>query len=209
VDQSTLVEEEIVDGRRFIERFAADGHSVSAAAWIKADEDDPWLLFVATDLYDREGPAATYRAAHASLDKLDDLLISSSRINLISSGGPVAQDLRELSQRHPKRSGFPLRVDRLGSMTAERAYVYSPRIYDSIRAGSMTVEDISQEILRLLMHGPGVHPSARVILKDGTGFNGVPLTLCSGDHDSMKVQFIVDQESNPRIYPIGAIASIS
>jgi hypothetical protein len=58
VDQSTLVEDQIDDGRRFVERFAADGHSVQAAFWVKTAEEGLWFLYVATDLVDREGPAA-------------------------------------------------------------------------------------------------------------------------------------------------------
>ena len=65
MDKSTLVGDEISDGRRFIERFAADGNSVQAAFWVKTDEDQLWFLYLVTDLVDREGPAAG-RVAHTS-----------------------------------------------------------------------------------------------------------------------------------------------
>ena len=208
MDQSTLVDDEITDGRRFIERFAADGNPIDAAAWIKPDEGDPWFLCIATGLYDREGPLAAYRIANMSLVKVDDVLISLAQLTLISPGNPIARDLRELALRHPKRSGFHLRVDRLGSRIVERAYLYSPRVFASLRAGSMTVEDISQEILRLLMRGPGVVQSSHVTLRDGTGFDGRPLTLHHGNHDTMTVEFVAEQEITPRVYPISAIASI-
>jgi len=39
VDQSTLVEDQIDDGRRFVERFAADGNPVQAAFWVKTAEE--------------------------------------------------------------------------------------------------------------------------------------------------------------------------
>ena len=72
MDQSTLVENQIDDGRRFVERFAADGTFVRAAFWVKTAEEGLWFLYVATDIVDRDGPAAAYRAVHASLRKLGD-----------------------------------------------------------------------------------------------------------------------------------------
>src|SRR6266851_4590605 len=69
VDQGTLVEEQIGDGRRFVERFAADGNPVQAAFWVKTAEEGIWFLYVAAEIYDREGPAAAYRAVEASLRK--------------------------------------------------------------------------------------------------------------------------------------------
>src|SRR5215210_5979645 len=67
VDQSTLVEAQIDDGRRFVERFAADGNPVQAAFWVKTAEEGLWFLYVVTELIDHVGPAAAYRAVHASL----------------------------------------------------------------------------------------------------------------------------------------------
>ena len=207
MDQSALVEDEIVDGRRFLERFVADGNSVAAAAWIKADEEASWLLHVATELYDREETLVAYRTFDASLSQLDDPVISNSQIRLIGVKDPIARSLAQLAGRHPKRSGFPVRYARLGSMMADQVYVYSAWVYQSIRPGSMTVEDLGQAILRRLMRGSGLDSAAQVTLKDGTSFSGVPLILYHGDRDTMRVQFDAGQET-PRIYPISAIDSI-
>jgi len=78
VDQSTLVENQIDDGRRFVERFAADGNPVLAAFWVKTAEEGIWFLYVVTDIVDREGPASAYRAVQASLRQLGELWVSSS-----------------------------------------------------------------------------------------------------------------------------------
>ena len=42
MDQGTLVEFQISDGRRFVERFAADGNPVQAAFWVKTEEEGIW-----------------------------------------------------------------------------------------------------------------------------------------------------------------------
>ena len=62
MDQGTLVEEKIDDGRRFVERFAADGNPVQAAFWVKTAEEGIWFLYVTTDIFDRDGPAALVTA---------------------------------------------------------------------------------------------------------------------------------------------------
>src|SRR5437660_12395963 len=93
VDQGTLVEERIANGRRFIERFAADGNPVQAAFWVKTAEDGLWFLYVAAELVDRVGPAAAYRAVHASLRKLGDPWLSSSEIKVVSPSNPIARDV--------------------------------------------------------------------------------------------------------------------
>src|SRR2546426_12048478 len=93
VDQSTLVEDQIADGRRFVERFAADGNPVQAAFWVKTAEEGLWFLYVVTELIDRVGPAAAYRAVHAALQKLGESGVSSSEIKVISPKNPIAKDV--------------------------------------------------------------------------------------------------------------------
>src|SRR5271165_926589 len=90
VDQSTLVENQVDDGRRFVERFAADGNPIQAAFWVKTADEGLWFLYVATDVVDRAGPAAAYRAVHSSLRKLRESWISSSEIKVISPGSAIA-----------------------------------------------------------------------------------------------------------------------
>ena len=46
MDQSTLVGDPVHDGRRFVERFAADGNQVQAAFWVKEAEYGRWELYV-------------------------------------------------------------------------------------------------------------------------------------------------------------------
>ena len=103
MDQSTLVDDPIYDGRRFVERFAADGNLVQAAFWVKKAEEGDWVLYVATELIDREGPAAAYRAVHASLQKLGEAGISSSEIIVISPSDPASKDVLRIMARHPEQ----------------------------------------------------------------------------------------------------------
>src|SRR5262245_31772 len=93
VDQSALLDDQIEDGRRLVERFAADGHPVWAAFWAKTAEEGIWFLFVATEFIDEEGPAAAYRAVSESARKLGELGIPLSAIKVVSPSNPIAKDV--------------------------------------------------------------------------------------------------------------------
>ncbi len=208
MDQSTLVENQVDDGRRFIERFAADGNPVQGAFWVKTPEEGIWFLYVATDLIDRVGPAAAYRAVHASLQKLDELGVSSSEIKIVSPSNPVAKDVLAIMARHPGRLPTRFGGKTLGSMEVEQTYIYPPQIFTMTHTNPMTREDVGREILRLMNRGPGILQAARVTLKDDTAFKGVPFSLQFGSQKELVVQFIADGESAPRVVPLDEIASV-
>jgi len=209
VDQSTLLEQKIDDGRRFVERFAIDGNPIQAAFWVNAAEEDLWFLYVATELYDRVGPAATYRAVHASLRKLGESWISSSEIKVISPSNPIAVDVLAVMARHHGRLGTWYGGRTLGSMSVEQTFIYPSLYCTSTQAKSMTNEDINREILRLMNRGPGILLPSRVTLKDGTTFNGVPFSFQFGSQNALVVQFVADGEPVPRVLRLDEIATIA
>lgn len=208
MDQSTLVEDQIDDGRRFVERFAADGNPVQAAFWVKTAEEGLWFLYVATEIVDREGPAAAYRAVHAALRKLGESWVPSSEIKVISPNNPVTQDVLAVMARHPGRLATRFGGKTLGSIAVEQTYIYSPHFFTFTQANPMTTEDVGREILRLMNRGPGILQPSHVTLKDGTVFNGVPFSLDLGTQRAMVVQFVADGEAAPRVVRLDEIASI-
>ncbi len=209
MDQSTLVDDPIYDGRRFVERFAADGNLVQAAFWVKKAEEGDWVLYVATELIDREGPAAAYRAVHASLQKLGEAGISSSEIIVISPSDPASKDVLRIMARHPGRSASRFVGNSLGSIEVAQAYVYPVQLFTFTQANPMTTDEIGRELLRLLNRGPGILQPSRVTLKDGTAFNGVPFALELGIQRALVVRYIADGEAAPRVVRLDEIASLS
>ncbi len=207
MDQGTLVEEQIDVGRRFVERFAADGNPVQAAFWVKTAEEGIWFLYVAAEIFDRDGPAAAYRAVHASLRKLGKNSVSSSEIKVISPNNPIAKDVLAIVGRHPGRLATGSTT--LGSMVVEQTIIYPSRSFTFTQANPMTPEEIGREILRLMNRGPGILQPPRVTLKDGTDFNGVPFSLELGTQRAVVGRFIADGEAAPRVIRLDEIASIS
>jgi hypothetical protein len=209
VDQSALVADQVADGRRFVERFAADGNSVHAAFWVKTAEEGNWFLYVVTDLVDKSGPAATYRAVHTALNQLHEPSVPSSEIKVIGPQNPVATDVQAIMVHHPNRLAARLGRRVLGSMEIEQAYIYPPGTFTFAQANPMTTEELGREIVRLMNRGPGILQPSRVILRDGTQFNGVPFSLELGTQRAMVVRFIADGEAAPKIIRLDEIASIS
>jgi hypothetical protein len=209
VDQSTLVEDQIDDGRRFVERFAADGNPVQAAFWVKTAEEGLWFLYVVSEIIDRMGPAAAYRAVHASLQKLGESWVSSSEIKIISPSNPVAKDVLQVMARHPGRLATRFGGKALGSMAVEQTYIYPPHFFTFTRANPMTTEEVGREIVRLMNRSSGVPQPSRVTLKDGTVFNGVPFALELGTQRALVVRLIADGEALPREVRLDEIASIN
>ena len=156
MDQGTLVEEKIGDGRRFVERFAADGNPVQAAFWVKTAEEGLWFLYVVTEIIDRDGPAAAYRAVHASMRKLGDTWVASSKIKVIGPSNPIAKDVMAIMARNPGR--LATGGTTLGSMAVEQTIIYPPHFFTFTQANPMTTEDIAREILRLMNRGRNTDP---------------------------------------------------
>ncbi len=208
MDQSALVEDRIDDGRRFIERFAANGQSVRAAFWVKTVEEGIWFLYVVTDLVDREGPTAAYRAVHSALQQLREPSVSSSEIKVISPNNPIAKDVLAAMARYPGRLGTRFGGNSLGSMAIEQIHIYPAESFTFTQRNPMTSEDVGREIFRLMNRGPSILQPSRVILKDGTEFSGVPFSVDLGTQRAMEVRFIADGEAAPRVIRLDEIASI-
>jgi hypothetical protein len=149
-----------------------------------------------------------YRAVHDSLRRLGESWISSSQIKVIGPGHPIAQEILAVMRRHPGRSATRFGGDRLGSVTIDHAYIYPAQFFSMTRPNQMSIEEIGREIIRLMNRGPAILTPSRVTLKDGTGFDGVPISLQYGSQNTLVVQFIADQEAAPRVYRIDEIASI-
>ena len=209
MDQSTLVGEQIDDGRRFVERFAADGNPIQAAFWVKTAEEGFWFLYVATDIVERDGPAAAYRAVHASLKKLGESWVSSSEIKVVGRNNPIARDVLAVTARYAGRLATRVGGRTLGSMAVDQIYIYPPHSFTFSQANPMTTEDVGREIVRLMNRGPGGLLPSHVAMKDGTSFNGFPFSLQLGGEKAVIAQFVADGESAPRVVRLDEIASVA
>lgn len=209
MDQSTLVDVQVDDGRRIIEQFAADGNAVHAAFWVKTADEGLWFLYIATDIVERDGPMAAYRAINRSLDKLGDCWISGSDIKMISTGNPVTKDVLTMMARHSGRLALRSNDKIVGSMPVAQLYIYPAHLFSSSIAKAMTTEEIGQAILRLMNRGAGKSQPTQVTMKNGSIFRGIPYSI---RHDTKQkaviVSFIDEDASSSRDERLDDIASL-
>ncbi len=208
MDQSTLVDKQINDGRRFVERFAVDGNPVQAAFWVKTAEEGLWFLYVASEVVDLHGSAWAYRAVHASLRKLTDVDVVSSEVKVIGTSNPIAKDVIAIQEKHPGRLATWYGGKKLGSMSVDRVYLYPPHVYKVESRHAMSSEDIGHKVLRLMGRGPGILEPSFVVLKNGDSFRGVPFSIQFGTANAVMVSFVADGEAAPRVLRLDEIASV-
>jgi hypothetical protein len=127
MDQATLVEYQIDDGRKIAQQLRAQGIDVTAVFWLKTSEDDQWYLYIGTRAVDDLGLALAYRKVFSAVTPLRDLWVSRSQIKLIGATNPITRDVLSIRDQHASRT-IPTRVGttQLGSVHVEEAYVYPP-----------------------------------------------------------------------------------
>jgi hypothetical protein len=126
--QTALVESDIDDGRKLIERLTEAGVVVTAAGWLKDGESGLWYLYLATPLVEEGGATRkAYRRVHEVMrDIPQPFWLDPLSVKVIAPDSPVAQAVQELHRRYP--GGRPIRVGEtvLGGRSVEGAYVYPP-----------------------------------------------------------------------------------
>jgi hypothetical protein len=120
----TLVENQIDDGRKLLDRLAEAGFVVRAACWLKPVEVDRWSLYIATPAVDEKGPLKAYGQVIPVLESLGDEWITSSDVTLVGAKHPIVKEALDILRRYPHRT--PIRPPRsvLGGIPIEEVYVY-------------------------------------------------------------------------------------
>jgi hypothetical protein len=94
VDSVALVENQIVDGRRFIELLGLKEIDIMAAAWVKTSDEGIWFLYLATEEVDKKGLSAAYREIYGVLrSEMPDASFSTSEVKLIAKAHPITKDI--------------------------------------------------------------------------------------------------------------------
>lgn len=127
MDSVTLVENQIDDGRRLLDRLDWAGVPVVASGWAKVTDDDRWSLYIATPLVDEKGLVAAYREVYRVLRSLGGVWVSDSEVKLVGERHPVAVDLVALVQKYPGPLATNSRRPLLGGVPVDEVYVYPPK----------------------------------------------------------------------------------
>ena len=123
MDTSPLVIDEIEAGKAFIERMNAFA-PVTAALWLKRDEDGQRDLYVAVEGYTPEKFEQAYSETLRIVEEMEDHYLSPLQVNIIDSSDPIARAITEFYDRYPKRSPARYPGYSLNGVPIVDAYIY-------------------------------------------------------------------------------------
>lgn len=127
MDTNVLVGELADDGRKLLERLAQEGFDVTAAFWVRSDEDGAWRFYIASPAADGWGVTEAYRRVHAAVrGMLPPFWVDPLEIKLIGAEHPVTKDVLAIHERAAGNQGYPIRWEgsRLGNLSVDGAYLY-------------------------------------------------------------------------------------
>ena len=210
MDSPALALSSFANGRRVVERFAADGNAVRVAFWAKPDGAQEERLYLVADIVEASGPTAAYAALRKSLDTLPDCPITIFDVNLLAPSQPLARDAVAAIAARPGRAAVRLQDVVLGSELFEWVVIYQPRDFEFGTPARMTLGEVADAVFRQLTLEPDFRRRARVVMRDGTAFTGTPFEI-HRDRDgvAVAVRFSAEGEDLPRAVRLDEIASIA
>jgi hypothetical protein len=130
MDQAPLVEGQIADGLKLIERLTECGETVTAAAWVHESDGGRWYLYLVTPLVsDEEGTRPAYRRIEEVRQTMPESdWIGRFQIIAVRPSHPVARAILDV-QRHylGGRQGW-YSGGSLDMLSIEGAYIYPPLV---------------------------------------------------------------------------------
>jgi hypothetical protein len=124
MDTVALVEYQIDDGQRLLDRLDEKGIVVRAACWVKPVQEDRWSLYIATPSVDENGTLQAYRQLNGVLRSLGDDWVSSSEVVLVGEKHPLVPDALDILRRFPHRRPIQSPRSLLGGIPVEDVFVY-------------------------------------------------------------------------------------
>jgi hypothetical protein len=127
MDQVPLVESQIDDGQRLVEKLTQDGFEVTAAGWIKTIDDGQWFLYIASPVVDKQGPFRTYRRVHTLVRHMPQpFWVHPFDVKLIGPTEPIAEAMQAIQRRYPTRCPIQLGETQMGDVSIDGACIYPP-----------------------------------------------------------------------------------
>lgn len=124
MDQGSLVEMQIDDGAKVVEKLREGGFDVTAAWWMKASEEGEWFFYIASKQVDEIGITASYRKAHSLIRALGQLWVDRFEVKLVGPENPITQDVLAILNRFQDRIITRYGGKKLGNVSIDGAYLY-------------------------------------------------------------------------------------
>jgi hypothetical protein len=163
--QATLVEMQIKEGQRLIDRLAREGVAVTAAAWVKESESGDWYLYLATPLVSEGGgKRPAYHRINTVIREMqkEGFGMDPFEKKVIGPHDPISKAIVANRGGRPGGPPTPFRGSRLGDLAVEEAYIY-PQPPTTEEAAGIQLWESGQTQLK-----PGIGPAGwcRVVVID-------------------------------------------
>jgi hypothetical protein len=128
MDQGTLVDKQINDGQRLVDRLSAEGVPVATAAWIKESESGLWFLYLVTPLASEDTDTRpVYGRVNEVLRQMPPgLWVGWMEVKVVGPDSRVGTALLDLHRQYPGQAPLRYRGTALGGLQVEGVYVYPP-----------------------------------------------------------------------------------
>ncbi len=188
--EATLVDGQLKEGQRLIDRLAREGVPVTAAAWVKESESGDWYLYLATPLV---GEGGGKRAAYHRVNEViramqqEGFGMDPFAKKVVGPNDPLARDLVAYRDGRPGGPATPFRGSRLGDLAIEEAYIY-PRSPTPEETAGMQLWDLGDIPLKPGIGSTGlcravvIDPESQYVAQDRRhrGAMANPQPLCDG-----------------------------
>jgi hypothetical protein len=127
MDKTTLVDEQIADGKRLVDRLGEAGFPVTAAGWVRETERWRWHLYIVSPVVEDEGIGSAYRRIHTLVRQMPQpFTLGPFDVMAIGPHEPLAEAMVDLHRRHPGRSSYHFGGSHFGDVEVEAVYSYPP-----------------------------------------------------------------------------------
>lgn len=124
MDQGTLVENQINDGARIVEKLRESGFDVVAAWWMKDSEEGLWFLYLASKEVAEKGIKAAYHTVNTVMGGLGQLWVDRFKVKLVGPEDSITKDVLGILARYPGRMATRYGGKRLGNVSIDDSYIY-------------------------------------------------------------------------------------
>jgi hypothetical protein len=138
MDKTALVDSDINDGMKLIQKLDMTNFSVVAALWFYYSDIIEWRLTIASDYLDKNGPKKAYSFLQTLLMDFDIFSISLENITLISPENDLIKLLSSAIQTGPGPTLSKIRFTRnvINGQLIEDAYIYRINYQSNNRSSS-------------------------------------------------------------------------
>jgi hypothetical protein len=129
MDQAPLVEGQLNDGQKLLNRLAETGDAI-AGGWVKEPDRWQWRLYLVMPLVSPErGMRPAYRRVREAIQTMPTpFWIDSTDVSVVGPSDPVGKAILDAQPRHS--GGLPSLYGGagLGHVSVDSAYIYAPPV---------------------------------------------------------------------------------